>query len=137
MFPFNLIFSVNFIVTLLAIIGLWALSIFLYDNFKSIVCIIASVLRPFFQPQESKSLAEKFGGWAGNYLNGNGERFRFLIYKFLLFWVFLNHPHTLTHRYALTQPYSLIRVVLCVYVRILHMLIACNRHLQTTKIGFL
>lgn len=87
MFPFNLIFSVNFIVTFLAIIGLWALSIFLYDNFKSIVCIIASMLRPFFQPQESKSLAEKFGGWAGKYLNRNGECFRFLIHGFFYFGI--------------------------------------------------
>lgn len=48
-----------------ALIGLWALSCWLYDNLKSLVQIVIAVLTPFFVPAESKTLVERFGKWAG------------------------------------------------------------------------
>ncbi|EAT36749.1 AAEL011193-PA [Aedes aegypti] len=47
-----------------ALIGLWALSCWLYDNLKSLVQIVIAVLTPFFVPAESKTLVERFGKWA-------------------------------------------------------------------------
>lgn len=48
-----------------ALIGLWALSCWLYENLKSLVQIVIAVLTPYFVPAENKSLVERFGKWAG------------------------------------------------------------------------
>lgn len=47
------------------IVGSLTIAAFLYDNFKSLICIIKAVLEPYFQPQLPKTLVEKFGQWAG------------------------------------------------------------------------
>jgi hypothetical protein len=47
------------------LIGIWAILLWLYDNLKSVVQIIFNLLAPYFLPQENKSLAERFGNWAG------------------------------------------------------------------------
>lgn len=47
-----------------ALIGLWALSCWLYENLKSLVQIVIAVLTPYFVPAENKSLVERFGKWA-------------------------------------------------------------------------
>lgn len=54
---------------LLVAVGIWAIFWWSIENFKSVVQIVKSVLTPYFQPQESKSLVEKFGKWAGNARN--------------------------------------------------------------------
>lgn len=48
----------------LALLGLWALSCWLYDNCKSLVQIVVAVLAPYFVPAENKTLVERFGKWA-------------------------------------------------------------------------
>lgn len=48
-----------------ALVGLWALSCWLYDNLKSVVQIVIAVLTPYFVPAENKTLVERFGKWAG------------------------------------------------------------------------
>lgn len=53
------------IITVFVIIGVYASIWFLYDNLKSFVSIIVALLRPFFQPEEKLTLAERFGNWAG------------------------------------------------------------------------
>ncbi|XP_055836531.1 inactive hydroxysteroid dehydrogenase-like protein 1 [Episyrphus balteatus] len=50
--------------TFIYFIGIYALSIYLYDNFKSVISIIKSILEPYFQPNSQKSLIEKYGKWA-------------------------------------------------------------------------
>lgn len=50
---------------ILSVIGFYALMWWSYENFKSILQIIKSVLSPFFLPSENKSLSEKYGKWAG------------------------------------------------------------------------
>lgn len=50
--------------TLIYFVGVYSLAIYLYDNFKSVISIIKSVLEPYFQPQVQKSLIEKYGKWA-------------------------------------------------------------------------
>ncbi|XP_058818316.1 inactive hydroxysteroid dehydrogenase-like protein 1 [Topomyia yanbarensis] len=48
----------------LAVLGLWALVFWLYDNFKSPVQAIVAMLMPYFVPSENRSLVERFGKWA-------------------------------------------------------------------------
>lgn len=59
----DLIYSVPFLI--LGLIGLWALTWWSYENFKSVIQIIKAILTPYFQPQENKGLVEKYGKWAG------------------------------------------------------------------------
>jgi hypothetical protein len=49
----------------LCAIGLWALLWWSYENLKSPVQVIKGVLSPYFQPNENKSLVERYGKWAG------------------------------------------------------------------------
>lgn len=49
----------------LAAIGVYALCLWLIDNLRSLVQVLAAVLMPFFQPQEDVSLVQRFGEWAG------------------------------------------------------------------------
>lgn len=53
------------VLTFLSVIGLWAIFCWLVDNLKSITQIIIAILAPYFQPNEQKSLSERFGSWAG------------------------------------------------------------------------
>ncbi|XP_037960400.1 hydroxysteroid dehydrogenase-like protein 1 [Teleopsis dalmanni] len=46
------------------LIGFLAITAFLFDNFKSTVMIVKSLLEPYFQPQLPQTLTEKFGKWA-------------------------------------------------------------------------
>ena len=60
-------FYLNYQVPLfsLALIGLYALTWWSYENFKSILQIFKALLSPYFLPNENKSLPEKYGKWAG------------------------------------------------------------------------
>lgn len=49
----------------LALVGIWALVVLCYENFKSVIQIIKNVLAPYFQPQENRNFVEKYGKWAG------------------------------------------------------------------------
>ncbi|XP_011191480.2 inactive hydroxysteroid dehydrogenase-like protein 1 [Zeugodacus cucurbitae] len=46
------------------LVGLLAIATFFFDNFKSVVLIVKSILEPYFQPQLPQTLVEKFGKWA-------------------------------------------------------------------------
>ncbi|XP_055592184.1 inactive hydroxysteroid dehydrogenase-like protein 1 [Uranotaenia lowii] len=48
----------------LLLVGLVTVLLWLYDNLKSLVQIVTSVLAPYFVPAENKPLAERFGKWA-------------------------------------------------------------------------
>lgn len=61
----NFLIESNVLLYLLALAGVWAVLWWSIDNFKSIVQIVKTVVTPYFQPQENKSLIEKFGKWAG------------------------------------------------------------------------
>lgn len=50
----------------LAALGAYALCWWLLDNLRSVVEIVVSLLRPFFQPQDERTLVQRFGEWAGN-----------------------------------------------------------------------
>lgn len=50
--------------TLIYFVGIYSLAIYLYDNFKSVISIVKSILEPYFQPNAQKSLIEKYGKWA-------------------------------------------------------------------------
>lgn len=58
-------FQANMSLYALVLVGLWALLWWSIENFRSLVQIIGSVLAPFFQPNENKTLVERFGKWAG------------------------------------------------------------------------
>jgi len=47
------------------IVGSLSIVAYLYENLKSLFSIIKSVVEPFFRPNLPKTLAEKFGNWAG------------------------------------------------------------------------
>lgn len=63
------LFSMAFVFQLFSVgiyfVGLVAVTLFLYDNFKSVISIIKSVLEPYFQPQLPQNLVDKYGKWAG------------------------------------------------------------------------
>jgi ribosomal protein S2 len=61
----NFLFYTNVPFYLLALAGIWAVLWWSIENLRSIVQITKSVLSPYFQPQENKSLVERFGKWAG------------------------------------------------------------------------
>lgn len=61
----NFILYTNVIFYLLVLAGIWGVLWWSIENFRSIVQIGNSVLSPFFQPQEKKSLVDKYGKWAG------------------------------------------------------------------------
>jgi len=62
----DLIFHTNLAVYLLSLAGVWAVLWWSIENLKSVVQIVKSILTPYFQPQENKTLPEKYGKWAGN-----------------------------------------------------------------------
>lgn len=62
---FNILLYTNVLNYLLVLAGIWAVLWWSIDNFRSIVEITKSVLTPYFQPQENKTLVEKYGKWAG------------------------------------------------------------------------
>lgn len=49
----------------LALIGVWALAWWMYDNLKSLAQIGVALLAPYFAPAEHKTLTERYGKWAG------------------------------------------------------------------------
>lgn len=49
------------------LVGTLAIAAYLYDNFKSLICIIKALLEPYFQPQLPQTLLDKFGKWAGEF----------------------------------------------------------------------
>lgn len=61
----NFLFQTNLIFYLLAAAGVWAVLWWSIENFKSILLITKTILTPYFQPQESKTLVERYGKWAG------------------------------------------------------------------------
>ncbi|XP_053673428.1 inactive hydroxysteroid dehydrogenase-like protein 1 [Anopheles nili] len=48
----------------LALIGVWALALWLADNLKSLAQICVALLAPYFAPAEHKTLSERYGKWA-------------------------------------------------------------------------
>lgn len=60
------VFSMEFVICLFALIGVYAICWWLIDNLKSVVQVLRTLLTPYFQPQEVQSLNERYGGWAGN-----------------------------------------------------------------------
>ena len=63
-----LLFHTQLLVYTLCAIGALATLAWLWDNFASLVCIVKTVLLPYFLPSEGQTLAEKFGNWAGEFL---------------------------------------------------------------------
>lgn len=61
----SVIFSIEFLVCLLAIVGVYALCWWIVDNLKSVVQVVRALLTPYFQPQEELTLLERYGSWAG------------------------------------------------------------------------
>lgn len=61
----NLLLYKNVLLYLLALAGVWAVLWWSIENLRSVVQITMSFLTPYFQPQENKSLVERFGKWAG------------------------------------------------------------------------
>lgn len=61
----NFLFYTNVPFYLLALAGIWALLWWSLENFMSVLQIIKSVLLPYFQPQDNKTLIERYGKWAG------------------------------------------------------------------------
>lgn len=57
-----------FLVSVLAVIGAYALFWWLIDNVRSIMQLVVAVLMPFFQPQEDVSMVQRFGEWAGKFV---------------------------------------------------------------------
>ncbi|TMW54889.1 hypothetical protein DOY81_000122 [Sarcophaga bullata] len=45
-------------------VGLATVALFLFDNFKSVITILKSILEPYFQPQLPQTLVDKYGKWA-------------------------------------------------------------------------
>ncbi|XP_026480547.1 inactive hydroxysteroid dehydrogenase-like protein 1 [Ctenocephalides felis] len=52
------------ILVLLAIFGLVALVLWLGETLWSVIQAVRSILAPFFQPQEARTLRERYGDWA-------------------------------------------------------------------------
>ncbi|CAO1357042.1 unnamed protein product [Diamesa tonsa] len=48
----------------LILAGVWAVMCWSIDNLKSVIQIIQSILTPYFQPNENKTLIERYGKWA-------------------------------------------------------------------------
>lgn len=61
----NFLLETNLIYHLLVLAGIWAVLWWSIENFKSILQIAKNVLTPYFQPQENKTLVERYGKWAG------------------------------------------------------------------------
>lgn len=70
---FGFLLDVNVILNLLALAGTWAVLWWSIDNFRSIVEIVLSILTPYFQPQERKTLVERYGKWAGKNMKKNAK----------------------------------------------------------------
>ena len=64
----SVVLSTNFIYYALILAGAWAVMCWSIDNLKSVIQIIKSLLTPYFQPHENKSLVERYGKWAGKVL---------------------------------------------------------------------
>lgn len=62
------ILRIEFLVCLLALVGVYALCWWTVDNLNSVVQILRALLTPYFQPQEELTLLERYGSWAGNYI---------------------------------------------------------------------
>lgn len=62
---FKYLFNYDVTIHLLALAGIYIVLIWLFDNVRSLILIIFNLLRPLFQPEEKKSLVEKYGDWAG------------------------------------------------------------------------
>lgn len=61
----NFLFQTNLIFYSLVAAGVWAVLWWSIENFKSVLLITKTILTPYFQPQENKTLVERYGKWAG------------------------------------------------------------------------
>lgn len=61
------LFNYDVTVNLLAVAGIYIVVLWLFENLRSPVQILFNVVRPLFQPESNKSLAERYGDWAGKY----------------------------------------------------------------------
>lgn len=61
----SLVINTQLIYYALITAGVWAVICWSIDNLKSVIQIIQSILTPYFQPNENKSLIERYGKWAG------------------------------------------------------------------------
>jgi len=79
------------------IVGSLSIVAYLYENLKSLFSIIKSVVEPFFRPNLPKTLAEKFGNWAGECFDRKAHyihEFRFIHRMFPCYSI--RYLHTLT-----------------------------------------
>uniref|UniRef100_A0A336KUV6 CSON015482 protein n=1 Tax=Culicoides sonorensis TaxID=179676 RepID=A0A336KUV6_CULSO len=58
------VFNYDVTVALLIIAGIYIVLLWLYENLRSPVQILINVVRPLFQPETNKTLAERYGDWA-------------------------------------------------------------------------
>lgn len=72
----NFVFYTNLLNYLLVLAGVWAVLWWSIENFRSVVEITKSVLTPYFQPHENKSLVEKYGKWAGENKSSRWSAFK-------------------------------------------------------------
>lgn len=63
------LFNYELTVNLLAVAGIYIVLLWLYENLRSPVQILINVVRPLFQPEYNKSLAERYGEWAGKHVH--------------------------------------------------------------------
>lgn len=67
-FVLSVVLSVKFAVFLLATVGIYAICWWLIDNLSSVVQVVRTLLQPYFQPQEDLSLCDRYGNWAGMFM---------------------------------------------------------------------
>lgn len=65
------LFNYDLLIHSLALAGVYAISIWIYDNLKSPFQVLFNVMKSLAFPQNNKSLIEKYGNWAGKYKCNN------------------------------------------------------------------
>lgn len=63
------LFQYDLFIHLLAFAGLYAIGLWLYDNLKSPVQVLFNIVKTIAFPRSNKPLTEKYGDWAGMYVN--------------------------------------------------------------------
>jgi hypothetical protein len=63
---FGFMLTADFAWSLVTVVGVIGVIVWAMENLLSPVQIIKSLLIPYFQPEDNKSLKQLFGDWAGN-----------------------------------------------------------------------
>lgn len=66
---FLTLISISFNPSVLSLFGIYALHLWCVDNFESIINIFIYFLRKLLSPCECRSLKNRFGDWAGKWVN--------------------------------------------------------------------